>query len=201
MPHVVIVDDEPAARGLTAKWLEAAGIHFRVAAEIDHAQRVASMSVRLAELLGLPEPERADLHKAALLHDVARVVLPVELFEGAETPSVCERPVMAGAPSFAHGWLKSVPLRAGAAEIIGSIAEWYDGSGLPEGRFASDIPIGSRVLSVADMFDQLRHPQRSRQPGHYTRPVQEVLLALDLERGDRFDPNVLDALVKLLTVN
>lgn len=167
----------------------------------DHAQRVSVLSVRLAEMLGMPEPDRSDLHRAALLHEVAIVARPEDLLAGAEAPSPKQQCAPDEAPSFAHKWLKDVPLMAGTAAIIGSIAEWFDGTGEPEGLHAADIPIGSRILAVADAFDEFRHPRHRAQAKPHLHSARQALVALSRERGLRFDPDVIDALVKQQTVN
>ena len=192
MPHAVATDCEPAVLGLTAQWNQCVA---------DHSRRVAVMSFRLARMLGMPDSERSELLRAALLLDVANAGLPEELLAETERPSPEEQPVLVQAPSFAHEWLRSVPLVGGAAAIIESIGEWFDGSGVPEGRLASDIPIGSRVLVVADAFDRLRHPRHEAQTARHSHSVRDALVELDQDRGRRFDPNVLDALIKLQTVN
>jgi putative two-component system response regulator len=167
----------------------------------DHAQRVAVMSVRLAEMLGVPEGDRADLHRAALLHEVAAVGTPERQAPEVDALAAGEELPADQAAAVAPGWFHGVAMIAGASAIIESIDEWFDGSGVPSGRHTADIPIGSRILAVANVFDELRHPRGEGQTAARSRSVRGALIELNRGRGRRFDPDCIDALVKLQTVN
>ena len=163
----------------------------------EHARRVATLASRMADALNVQEPERSDVYRASLLHEVGTLALaedqPAE--PGAASPEIsC---ILESSPRLAFELLKPIPFLAGAATTVLSMHEWVDGSGHPGGQQGSGIPIGSRILAAADAFDLLRHPR------HLSLPLSagESLAELNRTRGRHFDPAVLDALAKLVIVN
>jgi len=166
-----------------------------------HAQRTAAIATRLADMLGVTEPKRSDLQRAALLHEVAMVGWPGDPDAEPANAAPDAPPALPNAPEQARDWLKLMPSLAGAASIVGSMDEWFDGSGEPENRLAGEIPITSRILAVADEFDGRRYPRRRSPVDGTSCSVRDALVAVSGLRGSRFDPNVIDALVKQQTVN
>ena len=98
--------------------------------------------------------------------------------------------VMRRHPQVGYDLLKKLPRFAGAANLVLAHHEAFDGSGYPHGLKGDQIPIGARILAIADSYDSMTHP-------HTQRPPMPPPLALsEIERcsGTQFDPIVAEAL-------
>lgn len=157
-----------------------------------HSRRVADLSDALADQLRMKRQERATLRVASLLHDLGKVDDRFFYIVHSRDPLTAEqRAEIEGHP--AHGADILEPLEAihpGIREIVSSHHECWDGSGYPEARSGSRIPLGARIIALADVFDALTQPRAYRDP-------VEVPVALDYLREGahtKFDP----ALVELI---
>ena len=158
---------------------------------VGHARRVAAHVQRVGPLLGLPEMDVKSVVTAALLHDVGLIGVPHEILDKPE-PLLSEPERMlirrhpgVGADSVGHlSRLKSVAL------MIQAHHERYDGHGYPNSLKGEQIPLGARVIAVADGYDHITAP-------YYGEPIPaleaEAIKYLRAERGRAFDPAVVDA--------
>jgi HD-GYP domain-containing protein (c-di-GMP phosphodiesterase class II) len=117
-----------------------------------HTRRTAALAVRLGQRLGLRGQALADLRTAALLHDLGKIgvadailLKPAEL-TGGEWAAMRRHPELGAELLAAHGLL------AGAVPMIRHHQEHYDGSGYPGGLVGAAIPLGARIIAVADAF-------------------------------------------------
>lgn len=152
-----------------------------------HAHRVAALAMRIGEELGMAERALDDLERAALLHDVGRLVLPDAAggLAGPDRDAMVRRAEqvrLAAEVVNDHTFLKP------AATIVGASLECFDGSGLPDGRRGADIPVGARVLHVADTLDALTSVCLSLACSAEVANAELVRMA-----GARFDPDVVAA--------
>jgi response regulator RpfG family c-di-GMP phosphodiesterase len=132
-------------------------IELRERKAAGHAQRVAELGHKLATQLGLKRSEVQDVLFAGLLHDIGKIGLPDALvnkpfnsLEQGERLQVLKHPVIG------EGVLMSLEPLQGTARIIRSHHEQWDGRGYPDGLGGNDIPIGARILAVANDFDALQ---------------------------------------------
>jgi len=165
-------------------------LQARDAVSFDHAHRVAKLSVNLAMAMEIVEPHLSDIERAALLHNLGRLTLPDELVKrplaelsGPDLARVRAYPLRG------YAILKGVPILAGANEIAVAAHERFDGSGFPRGLRGQDIPLGARIVGLADAYDELvsgiGYPADSR---------ARALEILGGERAREFDPAVVAAL-------
>jgi response regulator RpfG family c-di-GMP phosphodiesterase len=172
-------------------------LRVRDAHSYDHAHRVAQLSVNLAMALRISEPQLSDVERAALLHNLGRLALPDSILVRKERSlSEEERAKVRSYPLHGQAMLKNVPFLAAANEIAVAAHERYDGSGFPRGLKGEDIPIGARVIAVADVWDELVS-------GIGDSPVApaHALEIMTVERLPQFDPLVLGALTMLQLSN
>lgn len=163
-----------------------------------HSQRVAEMARSLAVEMGLHLREVDNISTAALLHDVGKIYeefAPILRKDGKLTPE--ERQIM-----------HSHPIRS--AELVGTISnlhgyvhkcvrhhhESFDGSGYPDGIGGEEIPLGARIILVADTTDAMTTDRPYRKALTYERVVEE----LDKFAGRQFDPRVVAAFKRSGTV-
>jgi response regulator RpfG family c-di-GMP phosphodiesterase len=159
-----------------------------------HATRVARLAAAIGDELGLEEDEIERLEFGAFLHDIGKLAMPASILSKPAPLDEREWRVMRTHPQLGYELLQAQPRLASAAEIVLSHHEAYDGSGYPRGLSASDIPLGARILAVADAYDSMTLPHTQRPP------LAPVLAVDEIERcsGRQFDPDCAAALGPVL---
>lgn len=160
-----------------------------------HTYRVARLSGLLAQELHLPPEEVELIMQAAPLHDVGKVAIQDEILLKKGGFSVNEREIMQE-----HALLGAQLLSGGrsglmkmAEQIALSHHERWDGRGYPQGLAGVAIPLPARIVAVADAFDALTHVR----PYKEAWSLPDALVEIEQERGWQFDPEVVDALVRV----
>ncbi len=159
-----------------------------------HSHRVAKLSLRIGEKLGLGARDLATLHEAALLHDVGKIGVPdhVLLKPGPLTDD--ERAIMQQHAEVGHAILNATNHLRGVADLVHAHHERFDGTGYPRGLAGNGIPLGARIFAVADVFDALT----SDRPYRQAMPESDALELIVAASGSHFDPRVVAAFVALL---
>ncbi len=160
-----------------------------------HSRRVARLTVALADELGaLNDHTLMQLEHGALLHDIGKLDVPSEILTKAAPLDDSEWEVMRKHPQGGFDLLRKLPRFSGAAELVLTHHEAFDGGGYPRGLQGEQIPIGARILSLADSYDSMTHPHTQRPP------MTPVMAMSEIERctGTQFDPIVAEALGKVL---
>ena len=160
----------------------------------EHTRRVAQLSVQVGQELGLRGGRLRCLAVAALLHDVGKLQVPDSILSKAAplTPAefeVIKRHPTDGADLLAHigGFAEELPLVRGHHERL-------DGSGYPDGLRGNELSLEVRILGVCDVYDALTSERVYRRA--FTEP--QALTILDQGRDTAFDPNVIDALSRVV---
>lgn len=160
-----------------------------------HSQRVARVSVRLGQELGLSANTLTQLYRGALVHDVGKIGIPdaILLKPAGLTPE--ELRIMRRHPEIGFNILQGVPFLTEALAVVLSHHEWWDGSGYPQQLRGEAIPLLARIFAVVDTFDAMTsdRPYRRRIPVGETR---ETVLA---GAGTHFDPRVVAAFEAIST--
>jgi response regulator RpfG family c-di-GMP phosphodiesterase len=117
--------------------------------KFSHAARVASISAFVAASLGLPTRRVGDIERAGLLHDIG-ILLVAGGQKGPLSPEELGRAQIA-----AYDAMIATPFLAPAAEIVCAARERYDGKGWPYGLAGHAIPLGARIVALAETFDSL----------------------------------------------
>jgi response regulator RpfG family c-di-GMP phosphodiesterase len=168
-------------------------LRLRDAQSAEHARRVSLLAVNIAMALRIGEPQLSDIERGALLHDLGRLALPDELLVRKERAmSEADRATLRTFPLHGQTMLKNVPFLAAASEIATASHERCDASGFPYGLAGDAIPIGARIVAVADAYDELVS-------GVGDSPVlaERALEILAIDRIAQFDPQVVGALAML----
>ena len=156
----------------------------------DHSHRVAKLAVDLAMALQISEPQLSEIERAALLHNLGRLAMPDDLLsQPASALSAADRARLRSYPLHGYAMLKNVPFLAGANRLAIAAHECYDGTGFPHGLKGEAIPLGARIIGVANAYDEL--VSGMGQPAVEPARAIEVL---STERQSEFDPRVVDAL-------
>jgi len=160
-----------------------------------HTERVGQMAALLSRQLGLPGPQVSLIRRAAPLHDVGKIGIPdavllklgkltLEEFDVIKTHTTIGARILSGSR---FGVLRV------AEEIAFSHHERWDGSGY-EGIKGDQIPLAGRIVAVADVFDALTQ----HRPYKAAWPVGEAIAEIELQRGQQFDPEIVDAFLQVI---
>ncbi len=158
-----------------------------------HSKRVTAYTIALARAMGIAPAEIKVIARGAFLHDIGKMAIPDEILRkpGKLTPE--EQTVMREHCARGYHMLRKIPFLAGAAEIIFSHQEHYDGSGYPNGLRGNEIPIGARIFAVADTLDAITSDRPYRKARSFDVAREEILRC----SGTQFDPAVVEVILKI----
>ncbi len=147
---------------------------------------IASIVTTMARSLDLPENEVERIRVAALLHDVGKVALPADILEKPAALSTTEWRSVVQHPRIGQVILEQAAALKDAVPIILHHHERYSGHGYPFGLRGSDIPLGARIVAIADAYDAMTHDRP------YKRAVSHEAAVSELRRhaGTQFDPEL-----------
>jgi len=158
-----------------------------------HTRRVATLARLIAAELALSRRELDSIYAAGSLHDLGKIGIPDAILlkcgplDRAEWTEMKRHPVMGAALLAPYKHLRHV------TDIMRHHHEKFDGSGYPDGLAGKEIPIGARVICVADTFMVITDGRPYRRP----RSVSEAIAELERCSGSQFDPEVVQAFLRL----
>ncbi len=162
-----------------------------------HSQRTAGIAAAIARRMALTDTEIADIRRAGMLHDLGSVAVPVRILAKRSTLTSAEEERMRLHPYYSERILNRVPAFARLAAVVGAHHEWVDGRGYYRGLAGEAIPLGARILAVADRYDEIvSEPQDEGRAG--VPASAEVLARMRREVGTRLAAAPFDALVEEL---
>src|SRR3954470_11718943 len=159
-----------------------------------HCERLASVAVRLAELLDLGPDEIETVRLGAILHDVGKIGIPDRVLLKPAALDDEERRIVEMHPEIGDKLLEPLDLLAGARPIVRHHHERWDGAGYPDGLAAGAIPLGARIVAVADAIEVMSARQLYRRP----RTSSEIVEELRAQRGTQWDPAIVDLALGLI---
>ena len=154
-----------------------------------HSERVVKLSVAIGARYGLSEEDMGILRVAASFHDIGKIGIPDHIllkplpFEPAEWEIMKKHPEI-GAEIMAATELEGSQQ---AALVIRHHHEHFNGHGYPNGLSGEDIPIHSRIISIADGYDAMAETRAY----HHSRKHSEVMEILSAETGKKYDPQLM----------
>lgn len=159
---------------------------------LEHGMRTASYSLVLGWLVNLTGNGLTDLYHAGLLHDLGKMSLPNEVILQDGVSIIGDYLMTECTPQAGEKMLRPWPALKNVATLITLHHERWDGTGLPFGLRGRQIPLGSRILSLADTVDQLL-TQKSDAFSVQATAVVRILRTLS---GARFDPTLVRLFVE-----
>jgi putative nucleotidyltransferase with HDIG domain len=165
----------------------------REEATADHSRRVTTLSLWLAEELGIERQARNHISRAALLHDIGKIGVPDHVLLKSGPLDDADWRAMREHPGIGYRILRTIPFLEPAAEIVLSHHERFDGSGYPQGIAGEDIPVGARVFAVADAVDAITNDRPYRKAA----PAEAALAEVERCAGSHFDPQVAAAMLAI----
>ena len=161
-----------------------------------HARRVSALSLKLALMLGLSGAEAYVVSLGGLLHDLGKIGVPDDILLKESCLTDDEYTCMAQHPLTGAEIVAQIPHLQAVAAIVRAHHEHMDGSGYPDGLRGEEIPLGARIVAVADAYDALTSNRSYRTGCAPIEAIRELLRGA----GTQFDPQVVGVLVRLFSV-
>ncbi|MBM3270313.1 MAG: diguanylate cyclase [Candidatus Sericytochromatia bacterium] len=159
----------------------------------NHSANVAALAKRIAQEMGLSESECEDIYIAGLLHDIGKIGIADAVLHKPGALNRAERALMMQHP--VKGAQILAPVR-GLQHLLPCVRhhhERYDGNGYPDGLTGEVIPLGARILAMADAYDVMNNHRVYRR----RRSPEEILREIKAMSGKQFDPTVVEVLLRL----
>lgn len=160
-----------------------------------HEERVAQLSVAIANELGFPTAQRMSVEIAAKLHDVGKLMVPAEILSKPTRLTKPEYELIKGHVDAGYEILREIDFGLPVAEIMRQHHERLDGSGYPQGLIGKQIRLESRVLAVADVAESML----SHRPYRPALALADIEMELRAGRSIRYDADAVDACLRVLS--
>jgi putative nucleotidyltransferase with HDIG domain len=169
-------------------------LSMRDAMTARHSAAVARYAREVARLLGVSDREQELIHTAALLHDIGKFIFPDAILLADRKLTDDEWETVKLHPEQGAKLVRRIEGYGPVADIIISHHERVDGKGYPHGLTGDAIPLGSKIISVADTYDVMT----SRDS--YRRPVSSEAAIVELRRvaGSQLDPAVVEKFIEMI---
>jgi len=158
-----------------------------------HSSRVTDISLQLGQNMGCSQEELDILNFAGPLHDIGKIGIPDNILLKPGPLTLSEYEKIKEHPDLGADIVGKLGMWDREQEIIRCHHEWYDGSGYPSGLKQDEIPLLSRILSVADAFDAMASDRAYRK----RMEIGKVLGTIQSAANTQFDPDVVGAFTAL----
>lgn len=159
-----------------------------------HSERVTDYAMAIARKLDLSEWDCRNVKYAAALHDIGKIGIARKILNKPGALSEEEFIHVKTHPLLGDSIIEPVSFLQAPREIILHHHERYDGKGYPDGLAGEEIPLGARILAVADSFEAMM----SDRPYRKALPIETSVRELELNSGTQFDPLVVRAFISAM---
>ncbi|MFC1577197.1 diguanylate cyclase [Candidatus Omnitrophota bacterium] len=161
---------------------------------VEHAEEMVSLVTDVAKKIKLHDKDVDNLRHAAVLHDLGKVGIPDDILQKESTLSQEEREIIKKHPKIGAEIIRPIHFLKELVPIILYHHERFDGFGYSAGLKGEEIPIGARIVAIADVYQALvaNRPYRKA----YTK--QEALDIIKAGAGTQFDPKLVDAFIAVI---
>ncbi len=156
-----------------------------------HSENVMHYSVGIAQTMDIPPKQLEIIRRAAMIHDIGKIGVPDAILSKTNRLTLRERSIIEQHPLIAVRILEKMNFLEQEVAIVRYHHEKWNGQGYPDGLSHSSIPLGARILAVADSFDALT----SDRAYHSSLSIDEAMKIMVDSSGYDFDPEVVKALV------
>ncbi|HEY5527124.1 MAG TPA: HD domain-containing phosphohydrolase [Candidatus Anoxymicrobiaceae bacterium] len=159
-----------------------------------HSERVTDYAMAIANRMSLSEWDLRNIKYDAALHDIGKIGIARKILNKPGALSEEEFVHVKTHPQLGDSIIEPVTFLQAPRQIILHHHERYDGKGYPGGLSGDDIPLGARILAVADSFEAMM----SDRPDRKALPVAEAVKELQINAGTQFDPDVVKAFMRAI---
>ena len=171
------------------KMLEAKNKHL-----YKHSCQVANYAASIAAKLGLDTKEIGCIKFSALMHDIGTLAIPNNILDKFPYLSVRDNATYKRHAEAGAAMLENLPEFGNIVRIIRSHHEHWDGSGYPKHLKGSNIPLGARIVAVANYYDRFINPCTQ----NYNQNPKTIMKELNDKTGTTFDPEIVRAFISIL---
>ncbi len=151
-----------------------------------HSKRVTAFAIAIARAMGLPRDQIATIARGAFLHDIGKMGIPDRILRKPKKLDDEETVIMRKHCWLGYEMVGKIPFLEQAREIIHSHHERYDGTGYPKGLIGQQIPLGARIVGIANTLDSITSDLPYRSSQSFAAAREEIVGWSGLQ----FDPQV-----------
>ncbi len=166
-----------------------AALDLRDTETAGHSRRVTLYSLEMARAMGCSPDQLKQIARGAYLHDIGKIGVPDSILLKPGKLTAGEAAVMESHVRIGYELVSRIAFLAGAAEIVLTHQERFDGTGYPQGLMGEEIPLGARIFAVADTLDAMTSDRPYRKALPFSVAREEIIR----ESGRQFDPAVVEA--------
>ncbi len=160
----------------------------------EHSAQVAKWASTTARRLKMNDDEVKNIYWASILHDIGKIGISDRILRKKEILSADDWVLIKMHPTIGSNIVSSIDAYPHLAPTISAHQEKYDGTGYPRGLSGKDIPLGARILGIADAYQAMTEDRYYRQAFTH----EEAVAELEKVRGTQFDPEVLDVFLNVV---
>jgi putative two-component system response regulator len=159
-----------------------------------HSQKVSAYAVMIAHALGMNQTEVEEIRLAGLLHDIGKVGIPEVILNKSGPLDTSEWVTMKTHTELGAKILEPLAAMCRIREMVGHHHEFYDGSGYPAHLSGERIPVGARVIAIADAYDTITSERTYKK----ARSPEEAFAELERCATNQFDPEIVRVFVETM---
>ena len=158
-----------------------------------HSERVSEISLSIGQELRLSETDLKNLEYATLFHDIGKIGISDNILNKRGKLSDVEYDIVKEHPDIGVNILKDINFLADSLQIIRHHHERFDGGGYPSGMIGENIPLGSRIIAIADTYDAMTSNRPYRLGLDHDLTINEIIK----NKGSQFDGKLVDVFLAL----
>ncbi len=159
-----------------------------------HSERVAELSLKIAQSMGLPLMEQERIHIGAHLHDIGKIGIPDAILNKPGKLTDSEFAIIRQHPGIGGDIVSKIKVFHSVVDIVRHHHERFDGKGYPDKLCGTEISLGARIVAIADAFDAMISMRNYRR----SLTVSEAMEEMERCRGSQFDSAIVDVLQSLI---
>ncbi len=159
-----------------------------------HSRKVAAYAIVLCRAIGLPEKQTAEIRLGGILHDLGKVGIPEAILSKAGPLDAEEWETMKTHPALGDRLLEPLRYISSIQKTVKHHHEFFDGSGYPEKLAGAAIPLGARIVAIADAYDTITSERTYKR----ARSTADALAELERCSGSQFDPELVTLFVRAM---
>jgi len=159
-----------------------------------HVERTVTYAVKIAEATGLSDDEVDCVRKAAILHDLGKIGISEKILNKTSKLTKKEFDIIKSHPQIGADIIRPIHSLHDVIPFMLYHHEWWNGKGYPRGLKGEEIPLGARIVSIADAYQALT----SNRPYRKAFAKKKALEIIKKEAGIKFDPKVIDVFIKIV---